>query len=265
MFGRWGETLAMDFTHGTNNLGYNLGSLVVTTYTGRGFPVVDLICLNELAKMNSTILEYFKEKNLRWDQVVSVVIDRDFTEWKVLEESFPNAKILLCQFHAISYWKKVMKRSIYGVKIAQSEELLALMMKMLYSSTQDAYDTSYKNLKTYCQSNKKLAFFAYFDKNWNTCNEMWSNFARGKHFTAGNTTTNRIESNWNQLKMLLGRKTRIDQTIAGLLQHQMTITQQIVSEIGQLDSTTRRPKSVPTFLGAVASRISAHDLETIRR
>eukprot|EP00644_Phytophthora_capsici_P017170 jgi/Phyca11/122428/e_gw1.48.386.1 len=43
--------------------------------------------------------------------------------------------------------------------------------------------------------------------------------------------------------MLLGRKTRIDQTIAGLLQHQMTITQQIVSEIGQLHSTTRRPKS----------------------
>lgn len=26
MFERWGETLAMDFTHGTNNLGYHLGA-----------------------------------------------------------------------------------------------------------------------------------------------------------------------------------------------------------------------------------------------
>jgi hypothetical protein len=26
MFERWGETLAMDFTHGTNNLGYHLGT-----------------------------------------------------------------------------------------------------------------------------------------------------------------------------------------------------------------------------------------------
>ncbi|ETM45192.1 hypothetical protein L914_09685 [Phytophthora nicotianae] len=37
MFEPWVETLAMDFTHGTNNLGYHLGSLVVTTPTGRGF------------------------------------------------------------------------------------------------------------------------------------------------------------------------------------------------------------------------------------
>ncbi|KAG3084371.1 hypothetical protein PC121_g5391 [Phytophthora cactorum] len=39
----------MDFTHGTNNLGYHLGSLVVTTATGRGFPVFGFICLNEQA------------------------------------------------------------------------------------------------------------------------------------------------------------------------------------------------------------------------
>lgn len=26
MFERWGETLTMDFTHGTNNLGYHLGT-----------------------------------------------------------------------------------------------------------------------------------------------------------------------------------------------------------------------------------------------
>ncbi|ETI29974.1 hypothetical protein F443_22907 [Phytophthora nicotianae P1569] len=32
---------------------------------------------------------------------------------------------------------------------------------------------------------------------------MWANFARDTHFTAGNTILNRIESNWNQLKMLL--------------------------------------------------------------
>ncbi|KAK1929226.1 Zinc finger SWIM domain-containing protein 3 [Phytophthora citrophthora] len=244
MFERWGDTLAMDFTHGTNNLGYHLGSLVVTTCTGRGFPAVDFICLNEQATTISTILEYFKEKNPLWENVVSVVIDKDFTEWKVLEECFPKAKILLCQFHAISNWKKVIKRSIYGIKIAQGEELLCLMIKLLYSPTHDAYDSHYRNLKDFCHRNKKQGFFADFDKNWNSCNEMWSNFARGKYFTAGNTTTNRIESNWNQLKMLLGLKTRIDQTIAGLLQHLMTIIQQIVLEIGQLHSSSRRPQTV---------------------
>ncbi|RAW37568.1 hypothetical protein PC110_g6165 [Phytophthora cactorum] len=239
-------------------------SLVATTTTGSGFPVGDFVGLNELTAIISTILEYFKEKNLRWSEVTTVIIDKDFVERRVLERVFPNAKILLCQFHAISYWKKVVKRPVYRLKIAQQEEMLKLMTKLLYSPTQDMYDAGYDALKEYCISNKKQDFFAYFEKNWNGCQNMWSNFSRGKHFTAGNTTTNRIESNWNQLKMLLGHKTRIDKTIAGLLQHQMAITQQIVAAIGQQHSTSRVPKTVPRFLRAVASRLSTNILEKVK-
>ncbi|KAE8985517.1 hypothetical protein PF011_g20357 [Phytophthora fragariae] len=136
MFEQWGETLAMDFTHGTNNLGYHLGSLVVTTSTGGGFPVVDFICLNEQAVTIATVLDYFKKKNPRWRDIQTVVIDKDFVEWRVLEECFPDATILLCQFHVISYWKKVMNRSTYRVKIHQREKLLSLMTGLLYSPTQ---------------------------------------------------------------------------------------------------------------------------------
>eukprot|EP00644_Phytophthora_capsici_P014788 jgi/Phyca11/124337/e_gw1.53.374.1 len=132
MFERWGETLAMAFTHNTTNLGYHLGAFLratfcfvllfcgylkpllyfratilifwsFTTATGRGFPVVDFISLGEQATTISTILEYFKEKNSRWQDIETVVIDKDFTEWRVLQSSFPKATILLCQFHAITY------------------------------------------------------------------------------------------------------------------------------------------------------------------
>ncbi|ETL81126.1 hypothetical protein F441_17141 [Phytophthora nicotianae CJ01A1] len=34
MFERWGETLAMDFTHGANNLGYHLAPVRLTTTHG---------------------------------------------------------------------------------------------------------------------------------------------------------------------------------------------------------------------------------------
>ncbi|ETL29147.1 hypothetical protein L916_17613, partial [Phytophthora nicotianae] len=94
MFERWGETLAMDFTHGANNLGYHLGSLL--------------------------------EKNPGWCNIVSVVIDKDFVEWWVL---MADAKVVLCQFHAIIYWKKVMKRSKFRLTISQQEDLIALMTR----------------------------------------------------------------------------------------------------------------------------------------
>ncbi|ETL34784.1 hypothetical protein F441_13386 [Phytophthora nicotianae CJ01A1] len=61
MFERWGETLAMDFTHNTNNLGPGIF------------------------------------------HVETVIIDKDFTGWRVLEQLFPKATVLLCQIHAITY------------------------------------------------------------------------------------------------------------------------------------------------------------------
>lgn len=106
--------------------------MVVTTATGRGFPGFDFICLNEQALTMSRILDYFKEKNSGWKHIQSVVIDKDFVEWGVLKDAFPRAKVLLCQFHAISYWKKVMKRPLYRLRVSQCEELLVQMMKLLY-------------------------------------------------------------------------------------------------------------------------------------
>ncbi|ETO58762.1 hypothetical protein F444_22856, partial [Phytophthora nicotianae P1976] len=135
------------------------------------------------------------------------------------------------------------------------------MTKLLYCRTQDAYQSGYDALKEYCRAARKNAFSAYFEKNWHSCRIMWSNYARGKHFTAGNTTTNRIESNWKYLKMLLGLKKRIDKTLAGLLQHQMIITRQIVSAIEKQHSSSRLPKTVPSFLRAVARRLSPYMLE----
>ncbi|ETI44531.1 hypothetical protein F443_10772, partial [Phytophthora nicotianae P1569] len=72
-------------------------------------------------------------------------------------------------------------------------------------------------------------------------------------------------SNWNQVKMLLGHKTRIDKTIAGLLQHQMTITQKIAFTIGLQHSSSRIPKTVPKFLRSVATRLSADTFATVKK
>ncbi|POM76185.1 LOW QUALITY PROTEIN: Hypothetical protein PHPALM_6605 [Phytophthora palmivora] len=255
----------MDFSHGTNNLGYHLAAsteprfilddfifsnsihyfnhtvysnlnsllkctllllrgLVVTTATGGGFPVVDFICLNEYAITIKTILKYFKEKNAMWTNVKSVVIDKDVSNGKRCRSVFLRYKFALS---VPCYFVLEKCHEATCIKVVQSEELLNLMTKLLYCRTENIYNAGYDALKLYCKTNQKQAFFAYFKKNWNLCRGTWSNIFRGKHFTARNTTTNRIESNWNQLKMLLGLKTRIDKTVSDLLQHQMTITLQI--------------------------------------
>ncbi|RLN82659.1 hypothetical protein BBJ28_00017943 [Nothophytophthora sp. Chile5] len=175
-------------------------SLVVTSPTGRGVPILDFMVLNEQTDTMRVILKFFKQHNPGWTEIVSYIINKDFVEWRILEEMFVDAKVLLCH------------------------------------SSQASYDRAYKEFKKTCDD-----VLAYFNKNWHICREMWSNHLRGKYFTAGNTTTNRIGSNWNQLKLLLGRKTGIDRT-----------------------TKFRNPRHIPDFLRPCSAVVSNYVLDKLR-
>ncbi|EGZ14429.1 hypothetical protein PHYSODRAFT_415769, partial [Phytophthora sojae] len=49
-------------------------------------------------------------------------------------------------------------------------------------------------------------FLAYFRRCWDNCSDRWSNYGRRQRFTAGNITTNRIESSCGQIRQLFRRK-----------------------------------------------------------
>ncbi|EEY54806.1 uncharacterized protein PITG_08359 [Phytophthora infestans T30-4] len=65
------------------------------------------------------------------------------------------------------------------------------------SNSESTFDECYEAFRDYCD---KIApdVVAYFDKYWKSCTEMWASFARDRYFSAGNSTTNRIEANWHQ-------------------------------------------------------------------
>ncbi|RLN72463.1 hypothetical protein BBJ28_00019940 [Nothophytophthora sp. Chile5] len=131
-FEHWGENLALDFTHGTNNLGFHLGSLIATGPTGRGIPILDFLALNERAVTMTSIFKFFKRKNPGiWEQVRSFVIDKHFVEWSVLEKCFPKAKVLLCQFHDLSYWKKLTSKR-FNLKNSERDTVQRCFANMLY-------------------------------------------------------------------------------------------------------------------------------------
>ncbi|OWZ23829.1 hypothetical protein PHMEG_0001239 [Phytophthora megakarya] len=80
------------------------------------------------------------------------------SKWKVLEQCFP--KILFCQFHNI-IWKKVMKRSIYGIKVAQGEGWLD--SAFVLAQHKIPYDLHDKNLKAFCH--QEAGFLRVFRQN----------------------------------------------------------------------------------------------------
>ncbi|ETP28716.1 hypothetical protein F442_22015 [Phytophthora nicotianae P10297] len=160
-------------------------------------------------------------------------------------------------------WKKIVKTRKYGLNDIQQDEVENAIMKMMYSTTSAAFIRVRDDFEIFCNGlcpdicNKPCAeIFMYFQENRENCSDMWSNFGRGNYFIAGNTTTNRIESNWNQLKRLLGKKTRVDRTVAGLLQNQVNIVSHLLSSFRKFSVQSRPADTVPPFLQKVSAQLS---------
>ncbi|POM78914.1 LOW QUALITY PROTEIN: Hypothetical protein PHPALM_3505 [Phytophthora palmivora] len=305
-FQQWGDTLVMDWTHGTNNLGYHLGcpallrNLVVTTATGRGIPVIDFRALDQKAVTMEGTISYFKRRNHTWYLVQTIVIDKDFVERRVLEKAFPKAKIIF--FTPSLTGEKFCRPPKFNLKVTQRDVVESAFAKLIYwyglqydylkhfagsvasyvtdygasyvlfggdsccvaerSNSQRSFDSELAAFSKTCEQ-ECPELLKYFSANWESCISMWANHARGKYFS-GNTTTNRIESNWNQVKLLLGKKPRLDVTITGLLSHQATIVRQLLTSIRKHSSTARQPGTIPDFLTLVSKHLSDDSLAKVR-
>ncbi|EGZ17928.1 hypothetical protein PHYSODRAFT_379976, partial [Phytophthora sojae] len=98
---RWGECLLLDWTHRTNHLGWHLGELMVTGGHGKGLSVCEMIVADQKKETMRQCVQFFKD-HVGANITETFVIDKDFQEWDVLEEIYPEAKVLLCQFHALT-------------------------------------------------------------------------------------------------------------------------------------------------------------------
>ena len=189
------------------------GFMLVTGAHGKGLCVGSMLVLNQRKETILSCIQHFKE-SVGENVTETIVIDKDFTEWSVLEEVYANAKVLLCQWHAVCAVEK---------KLADKKLLLSadnqLLLKQLFeqalnATTEKDFKAAWNRLEQKSNSlNRKVT--RYLRKNWHTCKDMWSSVGRKKFFTAGNTTTNRLEAIWHQLKLMLGITSSLDRCIIG--------------------------------------------------
>ena len=56
--------------------------------------------------MISSIVNKFKEKNEAWSKTVVIMSDKDFTERESFSSCFPDAKMLMCLYHALCSFRR---------------------------------------------------------------------------------------------------------------------------------------------------------------
>ncbi|ETP07471.1 hypothetical protein F441_16273 [Phytophthora nicotianae CJ01A1] len=87
-------------------------------------------------------------------------------------------------------------------KIASEDASLidAAVHKMVYAANEDSYEVAHNSLEGICDRVGLNGFYAYFQKNWDSCKDRWVYYLRAHlpHFK--NHTNNRLESFFGKLK-----------------------------------------------------------------
>lgn len=76
----------------------------------------------------------------------------------------------------------------------------AVVHKMVYTPGQDIYDEHHESLRALCSRIGLDEFFDYFERNWDTCQDLWVMHRRAKLQHFKNHTNNRLESFFGKLK-----------------------------------------------------------------
>jgi hypothetical protein len=192
------------------------------------------------------------------DNVKSVVIDKDYKEWAVLEQLFPKSTVVLCQFHVLKWLKHVIAVPKYGIDVTLRAEVMKCIHHMVYAV--DRYDLDHYKLvlEGMLTTDSQTLFQDYMERRWYKCERMWSNPLRGQVFTAGNTTSNRIESYWNQFKYTLGRKQRIDACVEAIFVHATSVLRREHGLLVRHVSTSRVYKKADPFLDPLLDDLSPY-------
>lgn len=73
---------------------------------------------------------------------------------------------------------------------------------MIYAVDEGVYEHAHQDLKELCTRLRFSRFYDYFDKNWNSCKDMWVKYCRANLPHLKNHTNNRLESYFGKFKLV---------------------------------------------------------------
>ena len=136
---------------------------------------------------------------------------------RVLEELFPETRLLLCHFHVLKWMKKIISSA--PVVMSHREQIYDAFKKLLYAYDAEEYEIKFKEwteltegvlVKTSSAKNSQyVSLQGYFEDNWErSSKKMWVMYERKNLPISAENTTNRVERSFGLIKYVLNMNNR---------------------------------------------------------
>ena len=176
------DTIQIDTTFNLEESKYKCsGVLFLNPATNKGELVSISFMVDETSESLKFVLSAFRD--ISHHRPTAVLIDKDFTEIKILKELFPTARILLCLFHVPKYIRsKVLTTAAESQE--KKEELYELFEGLMHAPDEEEFDKKlqlWENAVKGVQvrpSTQYVDLEDYFIRNWLNCKDMWAKSCR---------------------------------------------------------------------------------------
>lgn len=183
---------------------------VVEDGSGRSHVVGYTFVASEQQHVVTELLNTFVKENTGTSRT-SVVVDKDFTEISAVRETFPSKPaVQLCQFHAVKAFKAAAGQLSQSAQ--ERDRVVSSFNDMLCAPTSEEFEEARAKFLRYTSEEASLYF-----ENWAKIPEMWARHLCDASFTAGNNTTNRVESHNGKLKNIFSSHEKLHDALRALL------------------------------------------------
>ena len=158
------------------------------------------------------MLSKFKKINEHATEIRNVMADKDWTERDVLQECFPDAKILICIFHVFKIFNREITTEKMRITSSQRNLALTLLQNMVYASTQIEFDI----IKLRIENELPKTVTQYLKNNWFGISEEWCPRLGCKILNFMNTTNNRVENINAKLKSVISLHSSLEEFFENL-------------------------------------------------
>ena len=201
IYDKYPEIILVDATYKLLELRFPI--YIIMNIDGDGqSEIVALFVLSEETKAAvQKVVEVFKKHNMKWRETTAVMSDKDFNERDAFANSFPQATLLICLYHTFRTFRREITCEKLGITSEERFRCLEIIQKIAYSQTQQEYEINTQLLR---QTNLQ-SVIGYYEQNWEPIKHQWVCALKNEIFNLGETTNNRVESNFNKLKSVCSK------------------------------------------------------------
>ena len=208
-FHAYPEIIFIDATYKLLELGLPTYLMLCEDSNGQSEIIAVCLLVSEDAESMKWMMESLKKAGSQWRNIRIIMADKDIGERQVLKESFPQAEVLICLFHALRSFRREITCEKFGITSGQRTLCLEMIQKLAYANSTVEYDSIYARL----QRDIPRQVVKYMDENWNPIKSEWVMGLKSSCGNFLNFTNNRLESINGKLKQVINRNSSLEEFI----------------------------------------------------